>query len=266
MPDVSGLARRRVDRQHAGYTLTEVMIVLALLAAIAGTSWPALMRPWSRNLVQQAAQEFTEQLIDARIQSIEHSQVYVLRWRPGTGRFELTEQSLKTAANDPSDVSTTGLSLEQPEVTRQSIAGRDESDRADGQVDSGKTDQPGSTGQDLLHGVAFKAANRQPSTSGAGAGFESTADIGPDPSIGEPVSGTGTATDWSTPVWFFPDGSTSNGRWTLVSADGYETDVFLRGFTGAVSVGPVRPASVDPTLADERIESQNDQLTEPMQP
>jgi hypothetical protein len=47
---------------------------------------------------------------------------------------------------------------------------------------------------------------------------------------------------WSSAVWFYPDGGTSNARWTLVSTDGYECDVILRGLTGTVAISPVRQA------------------------
>ena len=55
---------------------------------------------------------------------------------------------------------------------------------------------------------------------------------------------------WSDPIWFYPDGRTSNGHWTLVSEEGYEVEVFLRGLTGTVRVGPVR-RSVRTELSDD---------------
>ena len=47
------------------------------------------MRPWSRSLAQQAAQQLTEQLLEARTRAVEESRVYRMRWRPGTGEFQI---------------------------------------------------------------------------------------------------------------------------------------------------------------------------------
>jgi hypothetical protein len=60
---------------------------------------------------------------------------------------------------------------------------------------------------------------------------------------------------WSDPLWFYPDGRSSNGHWTLVSEEGYEIDVYLRGLTGTVRVGRVRSSM--PTTSDDTELSQD---------
>ncbi len=61
---------------------------------------------------------------------------------------------------------------------------------------------------------------------------------------------------WSPSIWFYPDGRTSNARWTLISEDGYQIDVTLRGWVGSVQVGPVQ---LQPMLESELdgVESDN---------
>ncbi len=75
-------------RNHA-YTLLELVIVLSVIGLLAGLSWPVLMRPWSKSQVQQAAQDLSRELMRARLNAIEKGQIFRLRWRPGTGEFEL---------------------------------------------------------------------------------------------------------------------------------------------------------------------------------
>lgn len=82
---VAGILRHR----RAAYTLLELMIVLAIITTLAGLSWPALMRPWSRSVSQQAAQQLARELIHARGKAIEQSRVYEMRWEHGGRAFEI---------------------------------------------------------------------------------------------------------------------------------------------------------------------------------
>ena len=54
---------------------------------------------------------------------------------------------------------------------------------------------------------------------------------------------------WRGNIWFYPDGSSTNGRWDLLSIDQHEVTVKLRGLTGTVHVGNVRPMTFE--LPDE---------------
>ena len=64
----------------------------------------------------------------------------------------------------------------------------------------------------------------------------------PDPSVGLPEDASVDSARWSTPVLFYPDGRATRVELTLVSDDGYEINVDVRGLTGAVRVGRLRRA------------------------
>ncbi|MCA9199745.1 MAG: prepilin-type N-terminal cleavage/methylation domain-containing protein, partial [Planctomycetales bacterium] len=76
-------------RLVAGYTLIEMMIVLAIIVSVAMLSGPALLRPWRRNEIQLAAEQLCEALADARFDAIEYGTSFEFRWRPGTSEFEI---------------------------------------------------------------------------------------------------------------------------------------------------------------------------------
>lgn len=78
--------------ERSAYTLIELLLVLSIIAAVAGISWPLLMRPMAQSVVQGAAQELAEHLAETRIRAIEESRVYEFRWKPGSGEFEIKAQ------------------------------------------------------------------------------------------------------------------------------------------------------------------------------
>ncbi len=254
---------RRAPAARPAYTLIEVMIVLSILTVIAGISWPALMRPWSRSLSQQAAQDFTSKLLDTHLRAIEESRVYRLRWRPGTGEYEiLSPAGAAEQGASPSDSLRSAIpdSLAEPTAPGDPTAFTPESNPSTSlagpsQVDVSATVpvQPLELHATLPHGVQFSApataldptagdplappANEPPGS----ADLDNGTDPGQLPAAGEVVE-----VAWSEPVWFYPDGLTSNARWSLISEDGYQVEVFLRGLTGTVRVGPVRQAPALP--------------------
>jgi prepilin-type N-terminal cleavage/methylation domain-containing protein len=197
----------------SGYTLTEMMIVLAVLATVAAIGWPALMRPWSRSRVQQAAQKWATQLLEARTRAVADSHVYRLRWRAGSGEFLIdtpSEQAAVALAHDPQTAFDPLLSTR---PTPFHLAGI------------------------LEEGVHFQHDGSPTLLT----------------SIDTHVPPSDDQIAWSDPIWFYPDGRTSNGRWKLVAADGYQIDVVLRGLTGTVRTGAVYaspPAEDDLAVTD----------------
>ncbi|MEZ6120839.1 MAG: prepilin-type N-terminal cleavage/methylation domain-containing protein [Pirellulaceae bacterium] len=97
-------------RSAAGYTLMEMMIVLAIIVSVAMLSGPALLRPWRRNEIQLAAEQLCEALADARFDAIEYGTTFEFRWRPGTSEFEIVSTEpidLSTSTNITSPATTT---------------------------------------------------------------------------------------------------------------------------------------------------------------
>jgi Tfp pilus assembly protein FimT len=245
----------------------ELVIVLSVIGLIAGLSWPMLMRPWSKSRVQQAAQDLSRELLRTRLQAIERGQTFQLRWRPGTGEFAIhpwqppgpeivllgdepnlysqssNQQPSNAAAKTPSDLDSTTTTTTAADL----LTENDEQ-------------QPSAADRlQLIDGVVFidplqsteSPFTDETSSSAATRPFEdlSSTDRNPtrDPARDELSPGLESTTTWSPPVWFYPDGRTTNARWTLVGADGFQIDVTLRGWVGSVRVGPVQERSVPDT-------------------
>ena len=94
MPRAGRPARSR------GYTLVELLIVLGVLASLAGLSWPAVREMLAKSELQNAARQLRAALVKVRLDAVESGTVRQLRYRPGTGRFEVSV--LSALDNEPS--------------------------------------------------------------------------------------------------------------------------------------------------------------------
>ncbi len=74
---------------HCGYTLVELLVVLAVLAVLAAVSWPSLRGPLRKSELQAAAKQLRVTWGKARLETIETGTPRLFRFRPGSGRFEV---------------------------------------------------------------------------------------------------------------------------------------------------------------------------------
>ena len=260
----------RSTRRSRAYTLLELVIVLSVIGLLAGLSWPMLMRPWSKSRVQQAAQDLSRELLRTRLTAIERGQVFQMRWRPGSGEFMI--RPWQPPAREIvllGDESNLGrLSSNQQPSTR-TESGPNDFDSTDATADPlGAVDAPPiATPLQLIDGITFldplqptqplsendeisPTRMRQPDDL-----LVPSQNTTPDPLGDEFSSAIDSETAWSSPIWFYPDGRTTNARWTLVAEDGYQIDVALRGWVGTVRVGPVQERAVPETeLVDGGVE------------
>ena len=88
-------AFRRVNCSRCAFTLTEVLIVLALLLVILTISWPSMMRLNQKQQLKQSAMLIQTQLSAARMRAIENSTAYEFSYERSGRRYSVTP-SLKT--------------------------------------------------------------------------------------------------------------------------------------------------------------------------
>lgn len=217
-PDPSGRAgwrtplpampRARTGRH--GYTLLEMIVVLAILAVMVGLSWPAVQKMARRSRVNDAAKQVRNALAEARLAAIESGRVQVFRFQPGTGRFEV-------AARQEEDAGPAVLRSALDQMAEAAASARP----AAADPDAGAKDLPG--------GIVFAGQEvaEQPGAADEGTGL-----------AGVSTAQLAERQSWSDPIVFYPNGRTSNARIRLTDLDRYFVEVNLRGLTGAVRIGP----------------------------
>lgn len=245
------------------FSLMEMILVLVIVAALAGLSWPMLMRPLSRSRVQQAAQDVRRALSDARQSAVEEGKTYQFRYQPGTPRFEVVAADSLEPAAEGLELDAAPIAADQDpqmlsdyEPLPDPIAPHECAELQDGVVfahaqSSAEQDplpdppEPAPPVADLnnlpyplwndedarAEDRRTHAADRHLATANDPA--ESVNEFAED---GE--------TRWSDPIFFHPDGRTSSARVVLEGEEGDSVEVTLRGYTGAARVGRVQRRTV----------------------
>ena len=212
-----------------GYTLVEMLIVLAILVMVASLAWPSLRRTMEKSRLESAAQELQQQLNKARTRAIKTGETLQVSWVPGQSSYQIGpvpqhwrsltptasgEQALTAQMADPS--------LGQDEA--QPLPPPQRSFRLPPTVffqatDNAATADPGESGQ------PSSRTERLPTDSTVGTTGTLEAELIP------PGSQT---------LQIYPDGRAQNTAIHLVSDNGYSITVHVRGLTGVATATAVR--------------------------
>lgn len=79
--------RRPAESPSGGFTLFEMLVVLALIAVAMAVTWPALQRMSNRQQLIQGAELARIRLLAARVHSVDHGVPYQFRFEPGGQRY-----------------------------------------------------------------------------------------------------------------------------------------------------------------------------------
>lgn len=202
---------RRMDR--AGYTMLELLLVLAVLAVILAVALPNVMRLFAQQKLTESAEKVRSLAASARVHAIDSGLVYQFRYEPG-GRHFLVIPFEREFEGISQNARGTGTA-----------AGLGRFSKASGT---------------LAEGITFAAPTL---LSSAGTGSAATTGMGqklpsnllsglPDASKLENIS-------WSGPVLFQPDGSAADATFDMVDKRNQHITLKIRGITGAISLSRV---------------------------
>ncbi|MHB8862092.1 MAG: pilus assembly FimT family protein [Pirellulaceae bacterium] len=214
----------RVDRH--GFTLLELIIVLAILSVLIAAAWPALRRPVLRSAAQQAARQLVKDLARARMKAVESGSVMRFRFEPGGMQYKVESAIVSMDTQD-----TTGNVREENDASADAAASDDPSTfgfEAQLPAEVVFRDPSSVDDEDLPPGSALARMLEQES--------QETEEVTPLIDRGEIDA------EFSMPVFFYPTGRAENAEFVLQGPDGYRISVRLRGLTGAASLGPLEHA------------------------
>jgi len=231
LPCLSSVASVR-----GGFTLLELLAVVAILALIAGMSWPSFERLLNRSRVQDAAKQVRTELGEARLRAIESGRPQEFRFQPGTGLFEVRPKEEEAAG---------------PAVLKSALEQMSDESGESEPISGAEVTDTAAYERYLPQGMVF-------------AGQE----VAKEPAAGEEEEGlaglsTAELTErqtWSEPILFYPNGRSSNARIRVTDGRRYAVDVSLRGLTGTVRVGPasrIEPATEQGEFGDGELLSEN---------
>jgi prepilin-type N-terminal cleavage/methylation domain-containing protein len=204
-----------------GYTLLEMLVVLAVLALLCSLSWPAVHGMFGKGELREAAKQVRVALVKARLGAIESGVAQRFRYLPGTERFEVAP--LPTSLDEEKTAAPWRFrpraSADEPiqGFLPKGVIFEEYDPRHD----------PGNDSRVAAPVSALPRAGAQPQVS-------------PLPQSGEGpgVRGRDDA-NWSAPIVFFPNGRSVNARIRLAGPRGLWIEVTLRGTNGATRIGPL---------------------------
>jgi Tfp pilus assembly protein FimT len=223
-------SRRGVHRSSArgGFSLLELILILVILATIAGFALPTLDSMVTSRRLIQSVERLQNELLEARVEAMKTGQAQVFRATMNGSSYTITPW---LSGQEDSDASAG--------ATIMSAGGTVKTERTgNGAVAASAEDGSGST-KNLDTDVLFL-------------GVETLVDARNALEIqksGEavPMAGVGMASagGLSSPLLLYPDGSTTTGQIILADARGRRMAIQIRGITGRSTA--LKLTSVDPS-------------------
>lgn len=261
---MGGVLRNPNGARSRGFTLLEMIIVLAILALVVALAWPTLRRPLAKSVTQEAARQLARDLAHARLLAIDCGQTMALRFEPGGYRYTvkpaesqgqedqaeaLVEDDVQPALSDdqpaPLEPETIESQLDEDVKFTDPAAMEESNPFGDSTL--------GDTLQDEMQQTEAVSTLMDESKAAGEAGL-----------LGEDQDQVG---HWSSPVLFYATGRSENAEFLLQGPDGYSVTVTLRGLTGAVTVGPLsHPLRTVKPAADQQDASGQFRQTMPTEP
>ena len=184
-----------------GFTLVEVLLVVAIVVIVAALVWPAMEKPLAYRRLHSAADEVRTEWCQARTEAMRSGRTYAFRYEVGGDHYYSEPDrgpEANTATGAPASASSTGGNTPSPADAAAPV--------------ENKT---------LPTGVKF--LGQQPAENTTTAPSAASAQ-------NQPAAG------WSEPIFFYPDGTASDVQLILSCNQSYALRVMLRGSTATATV------------------------------
>lgn len=208
---VLGDVRRDVMRLRTGFTIAEILLVLAVLVVISGLIFPPILRLMADQPLKEGAERARSQLANVRFKALDSNVAWQFRFEPGGKHFlwmpQETAAPVTPANTSNGDAATTTTTVS---------AGAVQSGPQTGELPKGIVFASD------MNGVPFNVEH-----------------IPAELVVGSANAYELTQVAWSVPLTFQPDGSTADSELAVVDSRNKQMRLIVRGLTGGVVVTPM---------------------------
>jgi Tfp pilus assembly protein FimT len=235
-PRVSAQNSSLIPRpSRSGFTIIEVLLTLCLLVIISSMAWPQLEKTFSGQRLRKAADIVRTQWTKARVDAMRAGNIRVFRYEIGGNRYRVDmlstdPVSMLTGTTLDPDANDSAQSLNNPTFTNPTA-----SRPTGGSLDATSTVFKQVLPKDVI--FVSSQTGQDPTTAAAGGATPGADPSSVDPTVANNVPAVGTG--WSEPIFFYPDGTTSDTRLFLQNKQGRTVELMLRGVTGIVKIGDI---------------------------
>lgn len=185
---------------RGGYTLLELLLVLAILVAIAGLSWPSVNRMLEDLTIKEAVEPVRVELSKTRIRALDAGVTWQFRFEPDGRRYLMVPYEFD-------ELEANAEVLQQQLEAFPRMAGK------------------------LPEGLTFVAASEsmlgnEPVTQESVTGLPGESEL--------------SGVSWSPPLLFYSDGAATDAAFDVVSEEKRFQRLTLRALTGAVTVSTIQ--------------------------
>lgn len=220
--DDSGARAKRKPPLRSAFSLLELLLVLAILVTLAAVVAPSLTGMLAERKLQRGADEIRIAWQRARLEAMKTGQAQVFRCMLGSREYSLQPWL------GMDDMANAG-----PGATLMVGGGMAETSNVGGATVLQAVDAASQKAKTLEEGLSFATGNAEMDS-------RSMQTLGAMAAAG--MGGTG-GTSWSSPILFYPDGSTSTAEIFVTDERGQLRSVRIRGLTGAADVAEVAKAA-----------------------
>ena len=222
------LPSRRAARRR-GYSLMEMIVVLAVIASFLALALPAVFHPLAKAELRGAARQLEAVLLDARTRAVESGVVQEFRYEPGGRRYEIRPRGQATSGTPAAAALATPAPLPAARPPLPASAGASPQPVA--------VTVPEPLSESLPDGISF--ADPQDERRGEPP-LQPLTETKP-PAVDESPTGD----RWVTLLCFYPNGRSPNARLKLQNSQSWSVELMLRGLTGTVFVAEPRQQQTD---------------------
>lgn len=190
-------------RLRSAFTVLELILVLTIIVAMAGLSWPRISGFLQRESVMSDVETVRQVLDRARVEAIEDGMIYQFRYEPNGKKFVLLPYEIMNASDQESD--------------------------------SSSPSQTGSTEsrQAIVYELSETCSFYNPTSL---TGETVTIERLPEPWLEMIQNGTQHRdTSWASPILYSPDGTATDDVVVIADEDKRYISLSVRGLTGVVT-------------------------------
>ena len=218
-----------ISAARRGYSLPEMLIVLAILAAMAALVLPSLQGPLDKSRLRAAARDVQSSMNKARSLAIREGAAVEFRYEVGGSRWKVERPSSANTAILRLTRRSEEMIDSKPPVGTMPLA------FGDAAIDEPPAPTILRDGR-LPDGVTFAEPGfAEPTVAGLSVEEPASADVSVRDTSRAPDAGIATTIQWSDPVTFRPNGRGEDSTLTVVGNRDFVIDVSVRGLTSAVS-------------------------------